>query len=894
MKNIRILFIVFVFLFFQTVAWAQPAINLFSTGGHTVYHLKPATVLRGGGRAIISAAFDGSVLCHTPDGKLLWKAQTGGNFPFDLCVADINGDGLDEILVASGDGVLYAIGSTGKRLWSFKKGLPLYQVCAAKQENDNSIILTGGVEQVLYALSSKGAQIKQISVGACIRHLRAGDLLGKGGEQVAMATTTGALAGELGLSLLDPKDLSLLWTLSNIGVYAPNSGRRFFSMAMVDIDHDGKQEIALSGSWGEKGKIYAYDGLGKQRFAKSDSRIPDVPYRMNFLIPVKLSNDEYIIGQFGNILIVYNLDGSCREVVTGQFAYSNASFDPFTRILYCGSEVSGGDEVLAIHLDRPGWQKAFAEVKPVGKLAKIIANMETLKTQVDRFQVPSYQPSPRHADILLMDEYHYRTPEELRRKEYSGSNLRYVSHLTLGQKPEPGELWCRDRSAFSNYDLTADQIVSQVEKWEASGLDFVLQASHTTAMHMSPSTFERVLKAAPKHLWGFELSEPGEQLNEREREIVEKIILPLAEQCSINGRKKILLRTKNIFWNGNVYKPFWQKVLMNPRYRDIIVPCLEETNSRSQDLSLAGRLGLWQSGVFDSWACRAETDNACFNRSFEWSSQQIFSHHLRNMVSCAAQGSDVYFNGIHQGPFSATLETQLFPFYDMLKKGIVFIPHREELASLSGVAIGMRSPPGVTYLKHGTNGARVIYPQDQPPLVFDRLDWYWGGAPLQASDFSHYTFGVERRMCNFLPMTPYGMVTMVPDEVLPGLNSRYEYKITTDGEFFYDDNGKSYGPEQYQPVVEAAMRKASAKLPVIVKGTANWSAAWLDAKHLRVTLIDPGYLDPVDRDVEIVLQQSGWVRCRDILGNKYLPIQNHSVALQIPMGTLRIIDLIKE
>jgi len=30
------------------------------------------------------------------------------------------------------------------------------------------------------------------------------------------------------------------------------------------------------------------------------------------------------------------------------------------------------------------------------------------------------------------------------------------------------------------------------------------------------------------------------------------------------------------------------------------------------------------------------------------------------------------------------------------------------------------------------------------------------------------------------------------------------------------------------------------------------------------------------------------------LANKYLPIQKHSVALQIPMGTLRIIDLIKE
>jgi hypothetical protein len=90
------------------------------------------------------------------------------------------------------------------------------------------------------------------------------------------------------------------------------------------------------------------------------------------------------------------------------------------------------------------------------------------------------------------------------------------------------------------------------------------------------------------------------------------------------------------------------------------------------------------------------------------------------------------------------------------------------------------------------------------------------------------------------------------------------------------------------------MREASAKLPVLVKGAAHWSAAWLDTKHLRVTLIDPGYLDPADRDVEIVLQQEGWTRCRDILGNKDLPIRKRTIPLRIPMGTLRIVDLIQE
>jgi|GEM_PF-2462443 len=875
---------------------AEPAASMFSTGGHTVYHLRPAKVDSNGVPCVISAAYDGAVLCHTPGGELRWKSETGGNFPFDLCVADINGDGLDEALVASADGTLYAIGPDGRRLWNFAKTAPLYQVCAARQKDGRCIILAGGIEQTLYALSPDGKVRGQLSMGFTIRHLRAGDILGQGRDHVAVATASSGLNSKfLALSLVDPQDLSRIWTTNNLGVYAPNSGRRFFSMALTDLDHDGKKDIVLSGSWGEHGKIYAFDQAGKQRFAQSDPRIPDVPYRMNMLVPVKLPGDEYIIGQFGNILIIYNLDGTCREVVTGPYAWANAAFDPVTRTLYCGSEVSGGDEVVAVHLDRPGWQKEFSEAKPVGKLAKIMENMATLKSQVASFQRPSYQPEQRCIDVILFDEYRKRSPEELRALVPDDKHLRYISHLNWGQKTEKGELWCSDRSAFCKYDLTADEVVTQAKKWEDTGFDFVLQASHTTSMHMSPATFERVLKAAPKHLWGLEFSEPGEDLDNHEREVVEKILMPLAEQCRKYGGKKILLRTKNIFWNGSVYTPFWQKILLDPRYHDIFIPCLEETNSRSQDLSLAGRLGLWQSGVFDRWACRAETDNACFERMWEWSSQQVFSHHLRNLVSCAAQGADVYFNSIHQGPFSTALETQLLPFYDMVEKGVVHIPRRSELASLSEVAIGMRSPPAPAFLNHGRNGHRYTYPGDEhPALVFDRLDCYWGGAPLEPHDFSRYVFGVQRRMHNFLPLTPYGMVTIVPDAAIHGLEARYACKISTDGQFFYDKQGKKYGPAEYRPVLKAAVREASARLPVLVRGPANWSTIRIDEKHIRVTLVDPGFVDPADRDVEIVLQQEGWTRCRDILDNEDLPVRDRIVPLRIPMGSVRIVDLIQE
>ena len=79
------------------------ALRAFSTDGHTVYHLRCAKLRPGGERAIVAAALDGAVMCFTPAGEPLWENRDSDAFPLDLEVADIDGDGRDEILVAAAE-----------------------------------------------------------------------------------------------------------------------------------------------------------------------------------------------------------------------------------------------------------------------------------------------------------------------------------------------------------------------------------------------------------------------------------------------------------------------------------------------------------------------------------------------------------------------------------------------------------------------------------------------------------------------------------------------------------------------------------------------------------------------------------------------------------------------
>src|SRR5690606_26676769 len=132
-------------------------------------------------------------------------------------------------------------------------------------------------------------------------------------------------------------------------------------------------------------------------------------------------------------------------------------------------------------------------------------------------------------------------------------------------------------------------------------------------------------------------------------------------------------------------------------------------------------------------------------------------HHLRAMALHAVLGADIFLVSLVSNMYE-----DFMVFAKMLEKGILRIPQRENLLSVSNVCLGMR-PPADKFYAHAENSHRFIdYCGEDDPMVFDRLEWYWGGAPLGEDDFCRFGFGSESRMLHYLPRMPHGFVASVP------------------------------------------------------------------------------------------------------------------------------------
>lgn len=869
----------------------------FTTGGHTVYHLQSATVDETAQRAIISASYDGWVLCHSMSGQLRWQAQTSGHFPFDLCVSDIDGDGFDEALVASSDGHLYALDHDGRPLWKFYDGRPMISVNVVHSAS-GVFIFCGGAGKTLFCLSPDGSVRWSSEVKGVVR------LIGRGcyrepASEIAAVVTMESCRGphnKVWLNLYDGRSAEPAWAddvqvrfevghttdhdlaIDTMAARAVMFHAKVHSLTSCDANGDGLDEIVLSHSYEEAGRLSFYDGLGRE--IPSQFRAPRRfawAYRMNLLAHVRIPDDDFFVGLYGNELILYNPDGSCREILVTSIVPAAVAFDQSTSTLCLGSSISGGDSISPIDLSDPKWRHQFEGLQPIGKAKDILENLQDLREKLRSRRREDHAHSTRPLVIVNLTADEVAT---LAAKNNCNS-IDIASYEVLTEKIPPD--WPRD--SRMSYDLSREQIIDFASDMESRGHNFAMWAGHGGSFYMTLETLEGVLKAAPKTCKAFVFAEMWPK-NPPIVKLIEERMRPLAELCLAHGRKRIVLRNQRLFWNAFCYLEHWKNLIFDPRYKDIFVPAMEETHCRTQDMSLSARVGLWLAGGFEHHAGRAVQDNATFSRLWEWSCQEIPHHHLRTMALHAALGADMFLVNLPREQMKA-----FSVFLQVLDKGLVKIPRREELLSVNPVSIGMQYP-SENFFYHGDNAHHnlEINPESET-AVFDRMDWFWGGAPIREDDLCRYGFGSDARMLNYLPRNPHGFIASIPDETDISRHAQWTRKFSTDGEYFYDDGGKQITASGYRPTVESALVDGAQTLPIRVEGEVSWAAARLDDNHIRVTLVDSGYLDPADRDATIVLQRVTADSATDALTGAFLPIENSRIPVHVPVGLFAVVDI---
>lgn len=907
---------------------ASAAIEVLPTGGRNVYRLATAELDgRADAREIIGSTYDNRVCAFDARGKHLWDAPLGG-FVFDVAAGDLNGDRRDEILAACADGFAYAFGADGKLLWKHDLGAPVWQVAIAHLDGKTRAALAGGVSRRVFAFAPDGRPVGDARAGAvsgAVRLLRAGDFDGDGADEVAVLPVRGQaqdLVFMKGQGLAQMKERiafeKVPWDSSS--PEAKKAGEKFrkgkqtwtakslltANGTAADLDGDGATELVYNpGAYSLKGGLRQVAALPDALKAASY----DQHYRMRMVAAGDLTDDpgaEIAILE-GPEIRLYDSGGRQLGAATAPFGFTDIIFVPGSPRGHAllGSSPNGDDNIYRLRFD-PGWEKEVAALRRRGFMAGVGTNLQQLADAVGRWQGQPMVGAPGPYDIVV--DHHMWSGPDLKKvdswiaevREYEKAfpypSLRFSTCFWPGEdasliRPD-GKPWGRDTRLA--HDLKREDIVGGARKLESSQCHFWVQVGHGCDPHCEVQTVAAILEAAPRTCLGF-VSAEDEQIDSVPY-YFEHHIRPILELC-LKYKKRFIPRNKDVWWLHWPADARVRKLVFDGRYRSVIVPGVEDSNSRTTDAQLAARVGLWLDGQVDDWCCRISADWFCASRSWEWEYVMTGHPHLRYLASQSTLGARVFMflsgeRGRQSAGWTRVGQEGASNFLHLLGKGILVPPRREQLRAISPLALIVREPSR-RFEEHGANGHHPEHwdsdGTDRQPWAFDRLDCYWAMAPLPQTDVSTVLWGRLRRGPeNIVVTAPHGFACVIPGGK-PQAAGRWTSLWTTDG----DSLTKGEKP---MPLADATasiageLAEGAKAFPLRIEGRVFHQVIEHAPGRFVIALIDPGWLDPADRPVRITAATGGHWRIGDRLSGEKLGDLRQPVALRVPAGALRVLE----
>ncbi len=333
---------------------------------------------------------------------------------------------------------------------------------------------------------------------------------------------------------------------------------------------------------------------------------------------------------------------------------------------------------------------------------------------------------------------------------------------------------------------------------------------------------------------------------------------------------------------------------VKPKFRRALVLSHETNCPHNEAANLGLVLGCWLSGIVDDFGVDHQPGWAIYEVTLVPGAFNFPPPDLtrRLYVMSASLGCTFFSSDDRAAVWDPVARSEgkwrpseeflaLCEVADLIVKGKLLIPQREQLRSLSPIAIVYRRrPPEKLAFKGG-----ILDPL--PPDAPERWVGNWFRSPTGERFYGRILYGAERMCDTLIPKTPCGFVAIYPPGAEP-VGARFV--LETDGGRLWFE-GREVPSDEVAPLLKRLRREARKLLPVRADGVFLSAADFGD--FWQVVLIDPRIVGAGPLHVRLVVNLEGrWEALDALTGERLGEAEGgSSIPVAVPEGGFRILRL---
>jgi len=947
---------------------AESAFQPYTTSGDNLIHVTTADFDGVGVKDhIVVMSTNGKVIAYprpetirnAEKDQRLWEFAGGPTMGMKLEAADaIPGSPGEEVLLPGTDGHLRILSAKGQLMadWPVSPGA-LTCATAGINSKGETRILTGGVDGVLYAFEPNGQSAGTISPHdspVLLKHIVLGNFDDQGGDEIMIFFSISRLNTKLDCFDLDALDGSRpdYWKAKRYladSVVKLGWTNRQLPFA-YDMDDDGKDEVV--GHWGilhpeawkEGKKIRSLEDLAHPGELLALKDYDKKPYRFTktgkYLcqlgVPGRYRTDKAasIATVYGDDLYLVDHDAENRVLAITDYTYAPPAYH-FTgaarlenrnggpdRLVLAGP-ITGDDHFYVVNLSGDDWKEAAKHIDGRGKLGRIAATYENMTEALDQFQGTVASPAPemvyfRTAMGGWMEPKGDMTQQQIERyADRVTQNMQKWYDIiggTENYQPQRFRLICTGVIREAGVSAPIEDHLAICRAFAQRGIHFNMHWDRWMCRDPKkcpPSMLADLFEASVHdgichlHIMAGEFSVEW---------FVTENFQPYFDALQQRARKlgieppDYLFSVKGPQWHNMSFEA-WSSVF--PKYSNLIVPSVENSNQRGPELSFSERVGMWLKGDVDCWASKTIGDNLTPSRTMEWGGMRnahlVFRHMLSQVafgaryfgiVSVTESTNPLYERADINDPrqeWTQTYRDGVFAFLKIVERGIYPAnPKPSQLWGLAPVALAVDQP---NHQRLARSRQHTKYVPTTAHYAVGQLHPWDAYCDVAPTDATALLFGTKRRWDNLLPTSPCGFIPTLPytdqnqAEAFPWCARALQTDL--DGWSRFDTL------EQARNNIRQGLVAMKTTLPLYVEPECFWQVTQ-DHENpdlVFMLLMDPDELTPQARTVRILLGiADGTWQVMDQLAADRQPLgalsrEQPSLTIDIPAGGVRLLNL---